>query len=219
MTRSSLKHFDQIIVMSKRMKNEVLAHAAKQPLHVIPDPIDLQSFKPISRADARTALGRAGNIAPWVLFTALDQKSPIKRWGLAREAVEYAQKEIPQLELCSASQIEYQHMPLLVNACDAIICTSTHEGWPNSIKEAMAVGLPIVTTDVSDLRSLAAKSAAIFVEQADPVRLGSALISALRHGRDAQLIEEARRFSMEESAKSLMEVYKSSLAAKGAPAR
>lgn len=32
-----------------------------------------------------------------------------------------------------------------------VLCTSTHEGWLNSIKEALACNVPVVLTDVSDL--------------------------------------------------------------------
>jgi glycosyltransferase involved in cell wall biosynthesis len=42
-------------------------------------------------------------------------------------------------------------VPVYMNACDALVLTSRHEGSPTVIKEALACNLPIVTVDVGDV--------------------------------------------------------------------
>ncbi len=49
-----------------------------------------------------------------------------------------------------------EQMPLLYNACDCALMTSFTEGSPQFIKEAVACGCPVVSTDVGDVREVVA---------------------------------------------------------------
>ncbi|MEA5409980.1 glycosyltransferase [Haloarculaceae archaeon H-GB2-1] len=39
-------------------------------------------------------------------------------------------------------------MPVWMNAADVLLLTSKREGFPNTVKEALACNLPVVSTDV-----------------------------------------------------------------------
>jgi glycosyltransferase involved in cell wall biosynthesis len=45
-------------------------------------------------------------------------------------------------------------VPELMASCDALLVTSVHEGFPNVVLEAMSCGVPVASTDYSDVRRI-----------------------------------------------------------------
>jgi glycosyltransferase involved in cell wall biosynthesis len=67
-----------------------------------------------------------------------------------------------------------------INASNALLLTSIHEGSPNVVKEAMACNVPVVATDVGDVAEVVGQTAGCAVCPRDPEALAAALEVALR---------------------------------------
>lgn len=84
-------------------------------------------------------------------------------------------------------------VPRLLASVDAYVCSSHWEGLPISVLEAMAAGLPVISTAVGDLPSLMVEGTGLLVEPKQPTELASALRSVLEDSEYAGSMGEAAR--------------------------
>lgn len=134
-----------VILVSEHLSRYLPAGVDYQ---VIPAGIDLERFYPMPKIDARRALGLPQN-KPLVLFVG-DPARTEKRYWLAEKAVNSLPASL-HAQLVLAHNIPHEQMPLFMNACDVLLITSSTEGSPSVVKEALACNLPIVSTDVGDI--------------------------------------------------------------------
>ena len=119
---------------------------------VIPCGVDEHRFHAIDGDDARRFLG-IGSATEAVLFAA-DPTRPEKRFELAREVVNELAVRGRAVQLVVAATASHDLMPWYMAACDALLLTSSTEGSPVVVKEAIACGLPVVSTAVGDVPRL-----------------------------------------------------------------
>jgi teichuronic acid biosynthesis glycosyltransferase TuaC len=205
LTRASLRRYDLMLSVSERMRGDILSHHPSLRVQVLPGGIDLDAFRPMASWEARTRLGETDR-APWVLFA--QPSRPRKRFALALAAVSLVRREIPDLRLVCLEGRPLREVPLWINACDAVLLTSTHEGWPSIIKEGLACGVPFTSTDVSDLQRIAEVEPSCRVTDPTPESLARGLLSSLGHGRSERLRLHARPFDLEAIAEKLIGCYR-----------
>ncbi len=73
-------------------------------------------------------------------------------------------------------------VPAIDASLDVLVCSSTTEGFPNVVGEAMACGVPCVATDVGECAEVVGDTGRIVPKQ-DSLRLGAAISDLLRMPR------------------------------------
>jgi glycosyltransferase involved in cell wall biosynthesis len=115
---------------------------------VIPNGVDLDVFVPRSRAAARASLGWPAS-KPILLFAGSPHE-PVKNWPFAHEVALRLQERGRDVQLIAIAGRRQSEVVDAMNAADVLLLPSLHEGSPNVVKEAMAVGLPVVAAPVGD---------------------------------------------------------------------
>jgi glycosyltransferase involved in cell wall biosynthesis len=100
-------------------------------------------------------------------------------------------------------------LPAIVKQCDVLFVTSAWEGFPNSVLEAMVLGVPVVSTEYSDIRKILPRREQVIASRS-PDEIATAIVDAWLE-RDA-IAEEQKRWvrahaSIETAAINLERVY------------
>ena len=136
---------DTVIVVSEEMRRRI-------PGIVIPCGVDLNVFRPIDRDEARSRLGWP--MDKYLILFPFDPARPVKRYDLAKAAVEQLAQAGVDVELVTVCNVENREMPWYYSAADAMVLCSDREGSPTAVKEALACNLPVVATDVGDVQEI-----------------------------------------------------------------
>jgi teichuronic acid biosynthesis glycosyltransferase TuaC len=139
------------VTKSQQMEKALPPSVRKRNV-VIPNGVDGNLFAPLAREEARTLLGWDG--AERVVLFAANPNVERKRHWLAKAACERASEMLENVRLHVAMRTPPHEMPIVMNASDCLLLTSSIEGSPNVVKEALACNLPVVATDVGDIRKL-----------------------------------------------------------------
>lgn len=208
MTERALKDYDLVIPVSHRLAQGLRRRRPHIQIEVIPSAVDLELFRPIDRNKAREHLGIEGQGNRFAMFTVMPRReNHHKRPDLARAAVNEARKTFPELKLLVVSGVEQSQIPYYAALCDVALCTSFAEGWPNSIKEALACGVPFVSTDVSDLARIAQDYPPCEVVEDTPDALGAAICRVLSCQSSFDVTGAVRHMGLIPTAQRHLEAY------------
>jgi glycosyltransferase involved in cell wall biosynthesis len=205
-TRRLARRAGAVIVKTRQMKDRLGLESA----HVIPNGVNLELFRPMDREEARSILG-LDRSRSYVLFP-YDRALAVKRFDLIKGAVRIARSEVPAVEILQVSRVPRDHMPLYLNASNALALASYTEGSPNSVKEAMAVNLPVVSVDVGDVAEVIGDTEGCFVVPPRAEAMAARIVDACRRGartRGRDRIVEC--YSEEIIARRIVDVYASLL--------
>lgn len=174
---------------------------------VLPNGVNRNLFRPLSRGDARAELG--WRPAERIVLFAADPNEERKRYWLARLACREAERRIGPIRIHVASGMEPDAMPRLMAAADCLLLTSSIEGSPNVVKEAVTCGLPVISTEVGDVHHILAGVEPSWICAARPEALGAALVECLASRRRSNGWQRSTRFGEDQIAKRLVDLYAS----------
>lgn len=173
---------------------------------VIPFGVDMSLFVPRSRDEVRTELGWQLD-ERYVVFPGSFQ-NPVKNAPLFRRSIRRAESDtqtpIHQVELVGYTRAKVAEV---LTAADAVVMTSLSEGAPVTIKEALAVGTPVVSVDVGDVRSTIDNLPGCGVVERDPGAIAAALTEAMATRAPDPLRARAREFDRRMLIARTLDVY------------
>ncbi|GAB3664522.1 glycosyltransferase family 4 protein [Halopiger thermotolerans] len=191
---------DEVVVMSEEMRETL-----EQDCRVIPDGVDLEKFQPAPQDEVREAVG-------WdpdeyhVLFPYLPERE-VKNYPRARRIVNAVNGLVDRpVRLQTVYGVDHDAVPDYMNAADALLLTSRSEGSPNSVKEALACNLPVVSVDVGDVTERLEGVDPSLVSD-DDEELIEGLRGILESGKRSNGREAAREVSVEQTADRLHSLY------------
>lgn len=208
MTSYSVGDFDMVIAVSNSIKQEIFAKFPQIDCKVLPSPVNLNRFYPKNRVLLRRSFGFSNNDEKWILFTSTSISKPIKGFKLALAVIEILKKKNKSIRFRLANNIPHECISDFVAACDLIICTSTSEGWPNAVKEALACNIPFVSTDVSDLSLIANQESSCKICPPNPQIFADAILDTLSHPPDYNLRQYVEDMDIEQTSRKLLDLYK-----------
>jgi glycosyltransferase involved in cell wall biosynthesis len=194
---------DAVIVKSEEMRRAI---PNIEDVDVIANGVDLKLFAPEPRASARAALGwpEPGH----VLLFAADPRERRKNWPLAEATRAALTTRGLDVRLEAVYRRPQTDMARAMNAADVLLLPSLHEGSPNVVKEAMAVGLPVVAAPVGDCAERLRDVSPSWVVERSVEAFANAAAAVLADARRANGREGiARTLSLEAVAKQVLAVY------------
>lgn len=151
-THEIMKYADSYFVTSEKLYN-IYNQFEKKPKMIIHDGVDLEKYIPqnLERFEnlESVRIGWVGNSKFKDSYGNEDLKG---LESIIKPAIKELQEEGEKIELVLADRnikmIPQEEMPNYYNSIDMYICASKTEGTPLTVLEAMATGIPIISTDV-----------------------------------------------------------------------
>ncbi len=205
-----------VFAVSESLKQHVVAlGASAAKIEVIGNGVDGAKFYPLPREQARAELGipqeakvlisvgalvpRKGQQRVIEILPNLVRKHPnllyLIAGGASPEGDMRAQLQAQVIRLGMENHVRFlglvapEKLKVPLSAADVFVLATANEGWANVFLEAMACGLPVVTTDVGGNREVVCRKAlGIIVPYDDCKALENAVDEALRRTWDRAAI-------------------------------
>lgn len=229
----ALLRADRVLAVSESLRQlaiELGMPAAKG--RVVGNGVDIDKFSPVDRRDARRRWNLPDNAKVLISVGALVERKGVHRVieclpsliarhpGLRylvvgggspegnMEAELRAQVDSLSLQahVVFCGPMKPADLSMVLSAADVFVLATRNEGWANVFLEAMACGLPVITTDVGGNREVVSDPAlGRIVPFGDATALGHALDDALvQHWDRDRIIAHARANTWDERVKVLI---------------
>lgn len=208
-TRVVLPSVGLLAAASESLVAQIPGRRARERAVVLPCGVDMERFRPMSRAQARATL-EIEDSQPLLLFPA-DPARPEKRHDLAR-----ALADATGARLLTLGGVDPSRVPEYVNAANAVVVPSEREGFGLAVLEALACDVPVLATPVGIHPTALNDLAGCLCERFELERWSAAVAAHL--AREDPRVEgraRAEAFSTERMAQQVLDAWRSLVATGG----
>jgi glycosyltransferase involved in cell wall biosynthesis len=209
-----------ICVSSKNLKEAIrLGYTTKEKCKIFPNGADLSLFKPLNRKQCRMKLELTDND-----FAVICIGNFVERKGQNRIIKAVALLNNPNIKIILIGRgegvlkshsiifkgfVQHQRVPEYLNAADVFVLPTRAEGCCNSIIEAMACGLPIISSNLDFNFDILNSNNAILINPDDIKSISEAIHFLYSNEQERsrlalESIATAKHLSIEERAKSII---------------
>ncbi|RPH30779.1 MAG: glycosyltransferase [Bacteroidales bacterium] len=193
--------WDRVIVKTERMKERFKSKS----IIVLPNGVDFDRFFVVPKLEAQKKVGFSSDVIN-ILFLA-DSKRKEKNVELAREAVKLLNN--PSIVLHEIYPVPHDLVPYYLNAAEILVLPSLYEGSVNIVKEGMACCIPIVATNVGDVKQNILSTDGCFIAKAEPVDFSEKIGLALKFASKTNGRENIEHLRDKAIAERLVNIYNS----------
>lgn len=174
---------------------------------VIPLGVSFKDFYPFSKDEARLKLSWLPN-RKYIVFASTFER-PEKNCSLAKKSISLFNND--SIELVELKNYTRQEVNFVLNAADLLLLTSLSEGSPQIVKEAMACNLPVVSTDVGDVKEVMGGTEGCFITTFEPEDVAKNIGRALNFGKRTNGRENIKHLEIDNIARRVADIYKKAL--------
>jgi glycosyltransferase involved in cell wall biosynthesis len=204
-SRRAARRAAGIVVKSTNLYDALPRSVDRSRVWIVPNGVDFSRFRPLERLECRARLGWQPDKLH-VVFPST-RRRPEKRFELAEAAVSALLHQGVDAELHVMDGVPHQEVPLWLNAAHAVLLTSTHEGSPNAVKEALACNVPVVSVDVGDVRERLTGIEGCFIAEPEAADLAAKLALVRARSQPIDARERIADLTVERVAERILDVY------------
>nr|WP_246362748.1 glycosyltransferase [Marinobacter oulmenensis] len=175
-----------IVCVSSRLRDEILAlGASPEKILLAPNEADPKRFKKLDRAECRRTLNLPID-AKIVAFTGhfIERKGPLRLLKALNQLDNVygifmgRGKQVPTGEkVLHAGPVSNSQLPVWLNASDIFVLPTLSEGSCNAVTEALACGLPVITSDIDDMKSQFTNQKVFFIDPYDSTQIANLIMN------------------------------------------
>lgn len=175
-----------VFCVSPRLVNEAIKLGVNSDnILYAPNTVNTNLFRPLNKGICRNKLNLPNDIFI-VVFVGhfIERKGPLR----VLEAIDSLNIPVKGVFLGQGSQepkgqnvifsgsVQNRELPEWLNASDVFVLPTLAEGNCNAINEAMACGLPVISSNISDIKYQVPEDAGILVDPNDPKLIADAIL-------------------------------------------
>lgn len=210
-----------VICVSTKNKEESirLGLTSEEKCIVIPNAINDKLFHLMDKRQCRENLGIPQDVFICIFVGWFNERKGVRRVAKAINTIDgqpvYSmfiggEDELDCNNILLKGRVMHDNMPLYLNAADVFVLPTLNEGCCNSVIEAMACGLPIISSDLQFNRDVLNETNSILIDPHSISQIAGAIVMlrdniTLRHKLSMGALETAKGLTISKRANKILD--------------